>query len=246
MAHLNIAPEIKTSPNFSTLPPIDSTFAATILSTAGVGVIVALYIHYLVLKMSKRGNSLMDCLLPDMALNTLVGCPVWFIFICTVISLPEPPKEAIGTWFCHAASIVAYIWLFRVWIYSLLVSLLRYLYVVHNQKITAYGLTRIGRIFRILFWLVPAGLVALQLSLRTEYDPTPWINRCYGWISEPSFGWYEVERQFCAYNDYGFSNRYIEYGLRVLCGINAGVCILLFSNLIEAVIYYRVYAHLKT
>ena len=160
----------------------------------------------------------------------------------------------IGVWFCHVASIIAYLWLFKVRIFSLLVSLLRYLYVVYHEKIKTYGLTRLGKIFRIMFWIVPAVLATVQLSLRIDYDSTAWINRCYGWSSELSFDglafpsgnwWYTVGRQFCVYNDYGFINRYIEYGLRVLCGINVGVCMLLFSNVAEAFIYYRVYAHLK-
>ena len=240
---------METDINSSTFQPIDPAFAAIVLATGGVLVMVAMYMHYLVLRMSKRDKSLTNCLLPEMALNILVGGPVVFTFLFFIISLSDPAEEVIGVWFCHAASIVSYVWLFKIWLYSLLVSLLRYLYVVHNGKITEYGLARIERIFLILSWTVPAGLMVLHVSLRTDYDPTPFINRCYGWSSESSSAsswWYKIEGQFCAHNNYGFSNQYIEYSLRVLCGINVGTCIILFSNLAEAFIYYRTYTYLKT
>ena len=138
MSPSNILPEIRTSFSSSTFQPIDSTFTAIILSIAGAEFVATMYMHYLVLKMSKRDNSLMNCLMPDMALNVLVGGAVKFTMICIVISLSEPAKEVIGVWFCHVASIIGYIWLFKVWIYSLLVSILRYLYVVYNEKRVTY------------------------------------------------------------------------------------------------------------
>ena len=54
-----------------------------------------------------------------------------------------------------------------------------------------------------------------------------------------------VGQKFCVFKDYGFTNRFAEYGLRSLCMINVGVRILLLSNLAEAVIYYRIHVHVK-
>lgn len=249
MTPLSSLQEMQSSFSSSTFHPVNTTFASIIMSILGAEFVVSMYVHYLVLKMCKRDPSLMNCLLPDMAWNVMVGGPIKFIIVCIVISLAEPAKVAIGIWFCHGASIIAYIWLFRIWIYSLLQSFLRYFYVVYNEKTREYGLTRTGTTFRILFWIVPATLVTLLLCLRTDYDANPVINQCYGWSSKFSSAgnsWNTVGRRFCAYNNYGFSSRYIEYGLRVVCGTTVGVCMLLFSNLAEAVIYYRIYEHLKT
>ena len=145
--------------------------------------------------------------------------------------------------------IIFYVWIFKTWLFSFLSSLLCYLCVVHKEKLKSYGMDRVERIFRILSWAIPAVLVALHHSLRTDYDPSPWVNQCYGWSQDGPYSarnWFDqLEGRFCAYNDYGFSNHYIENGLRVVCGINVGLRILLFSNLSEAFIYYRIYAHLK-
>ena len=241
--------EMNTGFDSSTFEPIDTAFSAILMPILGVLAVIGMYMHYLVLRMSKRDKSLMNCLLPDMALNILVGVPVVFTLLCMTIFLSDPAKEVYGIWFCHAASIIVYVWLFKMWLFSLLMSLLRYLYVVQNGKLRDYGMARIEIIFIILSWAVPAGLMALHVSLRTDYDPSPWVNHCYGWPSESSSAsswWYKVERRFCAYNDYGISNSYIEYGLRVVCGVNVGATILLFSNLAEAFVYFRIYAHLKT
>ena len=216
---------------------------------AGTLVIVGLYMHYLVLRMSKRDETLLNCLLPDFALNFLVGGPAMYIISSIILVLPDPANEMFGIWFCHMASILGYVWLFKVWLFSLLVAILRYLYVVHNEKIQEYGLARVQRIFRILFWAIPTGLMILHLAFRTDHEPTILANRCYGWSLESSSStnwWYTVKQKFCFYRDYGFTNRFAEYGLKMGCGVNQFVRILLLSNLPEGVIYYRVHKHLKT
>ena len=229
--------------------PVDTTFVVIMLSILSPLAVIAVYMHYLVLKMSRRDKPLLNCLLSDCAWNFLVGGPIWWILSSISFSLSEPAKEIIGAWFCDLYSIIGYIWLFNVWIFSLLLALFRYLYVVHYGKIMEYGLARVENIFRILFWAVPISLMILHISLRAGHDPTPWISYCYGWplgYSSSTSWWYKVERQFCIYNEYGFTNRYVEYALRLLCALNVGVCVFLFSNLTEAVLYYRTYLHLKT
>ena len=237
-----------TDANVSAFQSVDTTFIIIVLSILCPLGIIALYMHYLVLKMSRRDKTLLNCLLSDFAWNFLVGGPFWWLLNSVSITTADPAKEIYGAWFCHIYSIIGYVWLFNVWIFSLLVAILRYLYVVHYARILQYGLTRVANIFRILFWAVPTSLMILHISLRAGHDPTPWISHCYGWplgSSSSRSWWYKVERQFCIYNEYGFTNRYAEYGLRTLCALNVGVCIFLFSNVAEAVIYYGIYRHLK-
>ena len=240
--------------NSLTLQPMGTAYAATMLSIMGALSIVAMYIYYLVLKMSKRDRSILNCLLPDFALTALVGGPAVYILFFIIMTLSDLSKEVIGTWFCHVASVFLYVWIYKVLVFSLLVALLRYLYVVHNERIKHYGLPRIERIFLILSWAVPIGLMILQLALRTGRDNRPILNRCYGWSSEPSLvgepsskDWfYNFGLHSCIFNNYGMANRFAEYGLRILCWIRAGANFLLFSNLVEAVFYYRIHVHLKT
>ena len=245
----NLLQSSSTDVNSSAFQSVDTTFIIIMVSILVPLGVIAIYMHYLVLKMSRRDKPLLNCLLSDFAWNFLVGGPLFWLLNSLSITTADPAKEIYGAWFCHLYSIVGYVWLFNVWIFSLLVALLRYLYVVHYGKILEYGMERVGNIFRIVFWAVPTSLMILHICLRTGHDPTPWINHCYGWPlgSSSSASWlYKVEREFCIYNEYGFTNRYADYGLRMLCAINVGVCILLFSNLAEAVIYFRIYLHLTT
>ena len=244
----NLAQEVDTDNSSSTFQPIDTTFLLVLVPIVGIIAIIANYINYLVLRMAKRDKSLLNCLLPDFAMNFLVGGPAIYIFGVIISTLSEPASDVIGVWFCHLYSILGYLWLFKAWLFSLLVSLLRYFYIVHNGRITEYGLARVERIFRILYWAVPTCLVILHTSLRTGYDPTPWANHCYGWppgSSSTNTWWYQIERQFCVYNEYGFTNRYAERGLRIVCALNVGACILLFSNFVEAIVYYMIYRHMN-
>ena len=239
---VNLTSEISDEMNSSTLQPLDTTFVAIFLLTLGALCIVAMYLHYLVLIMAKRDSSIVTCLLPDFALNFLVGGPAAYILFSIVTLLSDPAAEVIGIWFCHVGSIIMHVWMYKVLVFSLLVALLRYLYVVHNEKIMGYGLPRVERIFRILYWAVPIGLTTLHFGLRNDYVFMAAINRCYGWSLS---GWYKTGRHFCFVMDHGFPNRFAEYGFRSLCMFNVVVRMLLFSNIAEAVIYYRIHVHLK-
>ena len=139
---------------------------------------------------------------------------------------------------------ICYVWVYKVLVFSLLVALLRYLYVVHNEKIMGYGLPRMERIFRILYWAVPIGLTTLHFGLRKDFVFMATINRCYGWSIS---GWHNVlsSVNFCFVEDYGFANGFAQYSLGSLCMINLGLRILLLSNIVEAVIYFRIHVHLK-
>ena len=240
--------EIDTRCNTSAHQPIDITYILIMMPFGAMAAITAMYIHYLVFRMSQRDKSLLNCLFPELSLTFLSTYPVYYISSYIFVLSPEPTAKVFGIWFCHVLSAARYVWIFKVWVFSLLVSILRYLYVVHNEKITNYGLGRVERIFRILYWAVPAGLMILHLSLNKNNDGRPWVNYCY----ESSFNslslvswWYKVKQNFCVYNDYGFTNHFAEYGLRILCGINVGACLLVFSNLAEAFFYYSIHKHLK-
>ena len=230
-----------------TSQPISSTSAIVFMALTGAMLIPIEYMYYLVLKMGERDKTLLNSLLPSNARIYLVGAPIMYIFACIIIFLPDPAKDVIGVWFCHTGSIVLYTILFRAWIFSLLVSILRYLYVVHHTKIKQYGLEKIEKIFRAVFWLVPLTLMVLHHSMRTNYDPTPWINHCYGNPQESSNRlWYKIERQFCVYNMYDVENTVVQYTLRILCGMNVGVSAIAFSNISEAFVYFQIYRYLKT
>ena len=173
---LNSTPQIKARINSSLFQHFHTTFAATWLPIWGALVIVGLYMHYLVLRMSRRDEALLNCLLPDFALNFLVGGPAMYILAAIIILLPDPANEILGIWFCHMVSILGYVWLFRVWLFSFLVAILRYLYVVHNEKIREYGLARLERRIRILYWLYPQGLwffiLLLEQIMSQRFWPT--------------------------------------------------------------------------
>ena len=229
--------------------PISSTLVIVFTILTGCMLLPIEYMYYLVFKMGRRDKTLLNSLLPSNACIYLVGAPIMYIFGCIIVFLPDPAKDVIGVWFCHIGSVFLYTILFRAWIFSLLVSILRYLYVVHHNQIKQFGLRKLERIFITMFWLVPLTLMVLHHCMRASYDPTPWINHCYGngeMESTNKVLWYKIERQFCVYNHYDVQNIFIQYSLRILCGINVGASILAFSNLSEAFFYYRIYMYLKT
>ena len=241
-------PEIDTGCNTSAHQPIDITYILIMMPFGAMAAITAMYIHYLVFRMSQRDKSLLNCLFPELSLTFLSTYPVYYISSYIVVLSPEPTAKVFGIWFCHVLSAARYVWIFKVWVFSLLVSILRYLYVVHNEKVTTHGLKCVERIFRFLYWAVPAGLAVVYLSLRTDHDIDPLSNQCYGRSPETSSSaslWYKIKQDICVYNDYGFTSHFAEYGLKILCAINVLATWLVFSNLAEAFFYYSIHIHLK-
>ena len=101
-----------------------------------------------------------------------------FHFFETVINTVYPVNELIGDWMCFL------VWLFwgvmgRILLSNSFISaLMRYLFIVHEQKVEFYGKERVKRWF--LYVTIASSIVQFALHALKGSPRLSFVNKCYG------------------------------------------------------------------
>ena len=232
---------------------VDPAVAVPVLAINIIVGLIGEYNNFLVFRMVKRDNSFSNSLLHGYAICNMVAIPFVVAFLFVFLPFYNPASEYLGDWFCHISSFTFYFMGFYMWLHSLLVSIMRYLYMVQYVKLLHFGLSRAETIFNRISWIVPLILTVLHHSMRTDYDAVPPINYCYKRSYDISTYdmWTLTKRKFCVYNEYDFSdmlgdwsNSFEEF-VRVSCGITGFICLIIFSNMMEGFFYWRIYVQVQ-
>ena len=213
---------------------------------------ISIYLCILILKMCQRESNFSNSLYFSYAISQ-IGATILLMAIVGIISpFFYPAEEYIGTLACDILSFCWYFFLMKIWLHSLLMSIMRYLYMVRHTQLTAFGISKADKMFKITSWLLPLYLSIVHKILQTEYDPIPWANLLYARSYNPDFTnlQLEMERTFCLHNTYTYDiiggnwRYFFEEATRIFCCLHATVCLILFSNLCEAFMYWRIYVKL--
>ena len=132
---------------------------------------------------------------------------------------------------------------------------MKYWFVVHNAKAKKLGIERSLTIFIMIHLLITTVIPLLNLASTGDVDDSYWVNQCWGHgvrnsEIEKNF-WNVVGEQFCYFRvyqiDYYIGKRaseFLEPCLRVLCGGLTLFKVLFGSNLIELIIYFKLFKHI--
>ena len=179
--------------------------------------------------------------------NHLILWPTWLILV-TATDFIHPPDRILGNWFCMLGSFMFYLCGLIMAFHSLVAALMRYLFIVHEAKVKAIGISRMKKMFMALSFLVPL-IVALWTSLDApEINAMNFINKCYGnghksFLIETST-LNVLKSNFCAFENYSESQ--VIPTLRRLSCIGRTITTLFIGfNFVEAFLYYKMIAHLK-
>lgn len=85
-----------------------------------------------------------------------------------------------GKWFCHVSHAITYYGILYSVGHSLIISMMKYILIVYDEKIRDFGKDKVKEIF---FWanlLHPIIWTALHLILKPDFDGFTPINRCLG------------------------------------------------------------------
>ena len=179
--------------------------------------------------------------------NHLILWPTWLILV-TATDFIHPPDRILGNWFCMLGSFMFYLCGLIMAFHSLVAALMRYLFIVHEAKVKAIGISRMKKMFMALSFLVPL-IVALWTSLDApEINAMNFINKCYGnghksFLIETST-LNVLKSNFCAFENYSESQ--VIPTLRRLSCIGRTITTLFIGfNFVEAFLYYKMMVHLK-
>ena len=130
------------------------------------------------LKTMKKENGL----LKDITLLFVtwqMACHPILAFFDLTNSLVYPAAEVIGSWFC---TLGWFVWGYgvRLALYnSFITALMRYLFVVHEDRVAAFGKEKLKKIFWYVSQLLP--LFHILLKIAEGNSTLSFINKCYGY-----------------------------------------------------------------
>ena len=232
-------------------PLQDPVFASISFTTRVALVIIAEFVQAKVLVLLKKENGLVNDVARLYILSLMIGGPFWLLFSST-IEFIHPASEVIGNWYCFVCSFIYHLCFYIISFHSFIVALMRYFFIVHENKVKAYGKEKVKRIFVFLSFLVPLTLdVWNELNFR-ELNALSVVNRCYGidhktFLIEASTS-NAAKLALCKYGDFEKDAAYGELIpiLRyVSCITSTFITVFIGFNLTESVIYYMTFSHIK-
>ena len=229
--------------------PITATIFLVIMTTL---VCIGSYITIKVLSFLKNEESL----LKNMTQNFMISQLILWPFLISVISITNFihsfPSEIVQ-WICPIAWFVIYISLNFSNAHSCFTAIMRYFFIVHNERVQLIGKQKVKKYFHVISILVPLLITLWKAIDGSELDSFSMFNKCYGkhhqtFLVETSTT-NVFKKNFCNMPNYHNMNGYVEVieaiTKNILCLTSTCAMILLGSNLTEGIIYYLLFSYMN-
>ena len=127
----------------------------------------------------KRQNGLLTEITMVMTFAQILICPLNLIHSTAVASI-HPLNEVIGDWYCHLASLLIDIHGIFVLSHSMFSAVMRYVFILHHEKVQSYGREKVKRYFLVLY-IVNCLLGVIWVRLEgPELSIIQTVNKCFG------------------------------------------------------------------
>ena len=214
--------------------------------------IIGIYLHTRVIIVSKKEKEM------TWKLDIINSCVVLInyghaIIMYSLTYLVADLHTFTGNWFCYISKALQLYGNTIVISHSFLISLMKYVMIVYQQKIASFGKTKMKSIFFWLTFLYPIYLNGMVTLARPDYlvvyDGINQANRCLG-----RTGVYNNENmtkllELCINipePDQRMSLDYVVYiGRKSICWFHIILFLLNFMNVLEIFIYYQIFTYMK-
>ena len=216
-----------------------------------------IYVNVLVLKMLKRERfSFGGYLRTYISWNIVLLIP--FIVTNSIIVFMYPAAEEIGIEFCHVSMAFLYVNLHRFSVHSLVMSLFKYVHTVHSRFVANVGEKKLSILIQSMAWIYILMATTVHMVPQKGIDIFFWVNLCYGHDDTKGYG-YQTENSFwnramsytCLTDDYGLNTRFGTVSsttgtfLRILCFVSLAIGWIIISNVVDTVLYYKLYKYIN-
>ena len=160
----------------------------------------------------------------------------------------HPVSDVISPWICHFGRYNITIFGGISLANSFFTALMRYIFIVHNEKVLGYGKQNMKRIILVLNILIPT-INAISTETN-EYYGISHLNKCYGYdhkvflVDNNIITTTSLDRLISTLDDswYGRASLILLVVAKVFNGILLAVSML---NLFEGIIYYKLFSHMR-
>ena len=214
--------------------------------------IFAVFCNYRVVYVTMKDIGILNDIMKLQACIIMAFMPIRLIFM-TLTDLIHPLNDILGQWICSSYWVIIKISIQIIAHHSLIIALIRYVFIVHNDKVVAYGKEKLKK----LFWYLSIGIPIFNLLwIATDLiriDTNIAINRCNG-VDHERFriqSWSSlglIKKNFETLQIYHDNNNlsiFIAALRRISKVVQRVWMILLASNIIEGIIYFKLIQHMR-
>ena len=184
-------------------------------------------------------------------ITQIVFLPIWLCFNSST-DFFHPLNEIVGQWFCTFGWFLIHLCGTIIAFYSFIVSIMRYFFIIHEDRVKMYGLKRAQNHFSWLIIIVPMIMVLWEASNGSDLDVMSVVNKCNGkdhkiFLIEESTS-AVFRNKFCEYDTYdnsGSHGQIFSLFRRVSCITNKLALVLTSLNVMEGVVYFKVLKHIN-
>ena len=198
-------------------------------------IIIGEVVHIQILKLLKFETCLIKDILTVFLYVQMVFWPVAVVFD-TSTDFIHPLKEIVGPWYCEIGFAWIYYGLAFISFHSFIAGLMRYMFVVHFDKVKKYGKQKTKTIFLWMSILIPLIVALWGYFGRKEISSISSINKCngkhhYSFLADNSFD-SAAKRSFCSFEKYGEDeHEFLMLTKKSLCILHSVLFVIMGSTL---------------
>ena len=166
-------------------------------------------------------------------------------FFELVLNTLYPVHEIVGNWFCFLDWLLWGVFM-RVGLNnSFIAALMRYLFIVHDQKVNEYGKERIKRLF--LYFSIISPIIQFTLQALGGSPRLSFVNKCYGndhkvFLIETST-LNVLKRKFIEFDDVHTDLEILQQvGARIFKIVEVMLFLFMGCNITEVFLYHKIFS----
>ena len=196
-------------------------------------------------KMVRKEKGLVNDVTQFYCIVMITTYPSWLLFV-TMTDFLYPLKDIMGQWICSFMRIIFYMNFNVVIFHSFIVALMRYFFIVHEEKVKNFGKQKTKNIFLFLIIFVPILLIVWGFIENQAFGFVIALNRCYAveykvFLVELTTG----KNLFCIFQTIDGKYGYILSVVRhITCITKVVIVMLVGMNITEGFLYYKIFSHI--
>ena len=212
--------------------------------------IVGGYLHVKVYKLMDKEKGILQKVTQ---LFVCANSAFWLFltFFSGITDFIHPMNKVAGQWFCDTCEFIFYFLGNIMTFHSLVAAIMRYVFIIHRERVSTFGREKAMRLFFYLSFLIPLLVAFWEVVNGTELDSMSFINKCNGkhhkvFLLESSTT-NVARRNFCGFEDYKYQDvwsQLVAWIRRFSCIANKIIMIAMGLNVVEGLLYWKIWAHI--
>ena len=223
-------------------PEISITF----LILKSIIIIIGEFLNKYTLKFLELQDGLVNDILKMFLRVQMVYWPVTVLF-STTTDFFYPLRDMVGVWYCSFGFLWIVCGMTLILFHSFIVGLMRYVFVVHNERVVGYGKERAKKLFFLASILIPVFVTLWGYLNGRDTSAISSLNKCNGvhhqaFLIENSID-STMKRNFCVFEKYEHEGEFLATMRRVSCKLYSALYVLMGFNVVEGLLYWRTVTH---